>query len=60
MTDWDLYYPNARTEKFLDSLKLMSNKDYPTIKIYVSSASLNDNWLHKIYNFYNNEEVSYE
>ena len=58
MIDLDLYYPNERVEKFLDSLKVKLKKDYPTIKVYISSAGLNNHWLRKIYNFYNKEEVT--
>ena len=60
MIDLDLYYPNERVEKFLEQLKIKLNKNYPTTKVYISSARPNSHWLQKIYNFYNNEEVKNE
>ena len=58
MMDWDLYYPNEYVEKFLDSLKVKLKKEYPAIRVYISSVGMNDHWLQKIYNFYNKEEVT--
>ena len=58
MIDLDLYYSNERVEKFLDLLKVKRNKDYPSIKVYISSANTDLHWLQKIYDFYNKEEVT--
>lgn len=58
MVDLDLYCPNERVEKFLESLKIKPNKNYHSIKVYISSANPDSHWLQKIYNFYNKEEVT--
>jgi len=57
MIDLDIYRPNQVVEEFLQSLKVKLNKDYPTTKVYISTASPYNNWLQKLYTFYNNTEL---
>lgn len=57
MIDLDVYYPNEAVEEFLESLKVKLKKDHPSIKVYISTASPYNNWLQKLYNFYNNTEL---
>jgi hypothetical protein len=53
MIDLDIYHTNETVENFLQSLKLNLNKDYPTTKVYISTANPNNNWLQKQYIIYN-------
>lgn len=50
MIDLDIYCPNSRVEKFLETLKLKLRKPHPTIKVYISTASPYDHWLKTFYN----------
>lgn len=57
MVDLDIYYTNQVVEEFLQLLKVKLNKDYPTTKVYISTANPYNNWLQKLYNFYNNTNL---
>ena len=57
MIDLDIYIQNPEVENFLEQLKSGFKKDNHTIKIYISTASQNDNWLQKLYTIYNEDEV---
>ena len=57
MIDLDIYHTNQVVEEFLRLLKVRLNKDYPTTKVYISSANPYNHWSQKLYNFYNNIEL---
>lgn len=57
MIDLDVYAPNPVVEKFLQSLKVRLNKDYPTTTVYISTASQDNYWLRELYNKFNNTEL---
>ena len=50
MIDFDIYHTNHVVESFLESLKVKLNKDYTAIKVYISTANSNNNWLENLYN----------
>ena len=60
MIDRDLYCTNQLVEEFLESLKVKFKKDYPSTKIYISTASQDNYWFKKLYSFYNNTELMEE
>ena len=55
MIDFDIYYPNSKVEMLMQQLKIRLNKDYPTIKVYISTTSPYNDWLYKQYSIYNKE-----
>lgn len=56
MIDFDIYVPSPRVENLLQSLKIRLGKDYPTTKVWISTANPYNPWLEKLYNFYNKKE----
>ena len=57
MIDYDIYCPNADVERLLESFNLNIKKEYPSIKYYISTASSYNDWLEKLYSFYNNTNL---
>ena len=57
MIDFDIYRPNREVEEFLEYLKVKLKNNNPSIKVYISTANPYNNWLQKLYNFYNNTEL---
>ena len=57
MIDLDIYRPNREVEGFLEYLKVKLKKDYPPIKVYISTANPYNSWLQKLYNIYNSTEL---
>ena len=51
----DKYYVNPIAEELLQSLKVRLNEEYPTTKVYISTASQDVNWLWELYK--KNKEV---
>ena len=60
MIDLDIYRQNKFVEELLQPFKVKINNGYSPIKVYISTASQNDNWLLKLYNIYNNTELMEE
>lgn len=60
MIDQDIYFINPRVEELLKVIKAKFKKDYPSTKIYISTANQNSSWLQKLYNIYNNTELMEE
>ena len=60
MIDFDVYCPSPRVENLLQSLRIRLNKDFPTTKVYISTANPYNNWLEKLYNFYYKKEEENE
>lgn len=58
MIDFDIYRPNREVEEFLEYLKVKLKNNNPSIKVYISTSSPYNNWLQKLYNFYNNTELT--
>lgn len=56
MIDIDMYNGKPAVEEFLESFKLKLRKDYPPIKVYISTANPYNSWSQKLYNFYNKKE----
>ena len=50
MIDFDIYVPSQRVENLMQSLRMRIGKDYHTTKVYISTASHNDNWIRKMFN----------
>lgn len=57
MIDLDIYRPNREVEGFLEYLKVKLKKDYPSIKVYISTLNPYNSWLQKLYSIYNNTEL---
>lgn len=55
MIDFDIYYPNPKVEMLMQQLKIRLNKDYTTIKVYMSTTNPYNNLLYKQYIIYNKE-----
>ena len=51
----DQYYVNPIADELLQSLKVRLNEEYPTTKVYISTASQDINWLWELYK--KNKEV---
>lgn len=60
MIDLDIYLYSPVAEEILQSFKANVNKHYHPIKIYISTASHGDDWLQKLYIFYNNTNLMEE
>lgn len=56
MVDRDIYYVDPAVEEFLQLTAARLRKDYPTTKVYISTANPYNHWLEKLYNFYNKKE----